>query len=117
MIRSIKLALAAGIIAAAVAPSVGAHTALMECNGVVTTYSTPAGTIYTDDKGDDPDLPSIPGVNAEYWIYLETNNHAGLQTGGKHALLAENGDDVGFTDACINNLGVHASMAKDSILF
>ena len=113
----IKRVLAAGfVVAAATAPAmVGAHDQLAECNGVVTPYDVGGQIVYTDDRGPEEDgLPTVPGVTGAYWVYLESNGHEGLQSGGDHALL---GETPTFTDTCVNREGPHKDLPGDSILF
>jgi hypothetical protein len=128
MVRSIKLALAAGVIAAAIAPSVGAHYLEKPCNGVVTTHTTDAGKFYTDHRTaqvENENFPGElnnpvigkpqPGEDGGSWIYLETNGHGGLQSGGSHAVLGSEGDAL-FRDPCVSD-HKPASGALDSIVF
>lgn len=59
---------------------------------------TPAGTFYIDDREwEDVDMDG----NAEgIWIYQESNNVPGLQTGGTGVLDTTTGEDLGSTDTC-----------------
>ncbi|MGH7754151.1 MAG: hypothetical protein ACREN5_15200, partial [Gemmatimonadales bacterium] len=45
------------------------------CNGVVTQVDTPAGTFYLDDR-------TNGAITINHWLYLESNEVAGLQSGG-----------------------------------
>lgn len=119
-IRAIVLTAAVG--AALAVPAAGVtHTVKKACHGsdrVLTTQKLESGAvIYNDDRGwlGDPDtapvydaigrnqrLPALSrkGDASGFWLYLETNGHDGLQTGGDHAVLGESGEAAGFTDPC-----------------
>ncbi len=124
-IRKLIIGLAAAGIVASMFGVVGAHDKLAACNGFVTAYEVGDQIIYNDDRGRNQDgsdaegdgIPTVPAVTAGWWLYIETNGHPGLQTGGDHAALGEGGGSAGFTDSCVNNEDDHASIDKDAILF
>lgn len=140
-IRAMLLTAAIG--AALAVPTSGiTHTVTKACHGsdrVLTTHTLQSGAvIYNDDRGflggsdTDPVYDAagrgqrLPAMSRRtdpsgFWIYLETNNHAGLQTGGDHAALGETGTTLGETDPC---KATHrktprksATWGYDSILF
>lgn len=128
--------------AAIIAPAASsAHTVRKACHGrdrVITTHHVEAGTMYIDDRGffGSPDTDPIydtigrdkrvPTLSRRsdpsgYWVYLETNRHPGLQTGGDHAVLGENGEQTGSNDPCRathrKTRRSRATWGYDSILF
>lgn len=114
----IAMALAASAIIAGTFGTAATHTTDPNgCAGVISTYATPAGTFYTDDHGDTPPVPGPPGA-AEFWVYMESNNHPGLQKGGFHPISAVVGEDVtetaGEFDACNT---AHNGSGNDTIIF
>jgi hypothetical protein len=140
-IRAILLTAAVG--AALAVPATGlTHTVKKACHGsdrVLTTHTLADGAVvYNDDRGffgrpdtdpvydtvgDGQRLPSLSRQDdpSGFWLYLESNNHAGLQTGGDHAVLGETGEAAGETDPC---KATHrktprkpATWGYDSILF
>ena len=120
MIRMLAAALALGAVTAPIVG--GTHDKLAACNGFVTAYEVGDQIIYNDDRGRDQDgsdadgdgLPTVPGATGAWWLYLETNGHGGLQTGGDHAAL---GETPTFSDSCVNVEGDHTNMPSDSVLF
>jgi hypothetical protein len=125
------------ILAAPLAAST--HTVNAACHGgdrVLTVVVSQGGqTLYNDDRGffgrpdtdpvydtigEDTRIPSLSRADdpSGFWLYLETNQHEGLQTGGDHAVFGETGEALGFTDPCraTHNVG-GASVGFDSILF
>lgn len=120
------------------------HTVKKACHGrdrVLTTETLSDGAvIYNDDRGwfGSPDTDPVydavgrdkrvPAMSRRsdpsgYWFYLESNGHAGLQTGGDHAVLGESGEAGGFTDPCkathrkSTKRRSRATWGYDSILF
>lgn len=74
---------AAGLVAVAAFAVPGAASA-DHCNGDVTSIPGEDGAVlYLDNRG-----------GTDLWLYAETNNEPGLQSGGKHVL----GNDVDFFD-------------------
>jgi hypothetical protein len=135
----IRAALLFTAIAATIAAPLAAtsHTVNAACHGtdrVLTPISQGGQTIYIDDRGylDSPDtdpiydttgsdrLPALgtDGDAGGYWIYYESNQHEGLQTGGDHLVLGETGEAIGETDPCraTHNVG-GASVGFDAIIF
>lgn len=97
------LALAALAAVAAVAPLAEGHQVRRGCAGKITRFATPAGTFYVDDHGDNP--PVGPPLANEWWVYMESNNHAGLQKGGYQPVVAalagrETTEEAGWHDRC-----------------
>jgi hypothetical protein len=118
------------------------HTVKKACHGrdrVLTTQRLEDGTvIYNDDRGffGSPDtdpvydtvgkerrLPALSRRNdpSGFWLYVESNNHAGLQTGGDHVVLGETGEAIGETDPCRATHRIkprkRATWGYDAILF
>jgi hypothetical protein len=46
------------------------------CNGEITPIETPGGTIYIDNRSQVPE-------DGDIWVYMESNDIAGLQSGGE----------------------------------
>lgn len=67
-------------VAGLVAMLAGGTAAADHCNGSV----TEAGPLYIDDRGLD---------SGNVWVYLESNDQAGLQSGGEHGVF-------GYQDDC-----------------
>lgn len=66
------------VLAAVVAPRAGtAHQNPAACNGTITTIGrAPGPIVYVDDRH---------RAAIDHYFYLESNGHAGLQTGGESA--------------------------------
>ena len=107
----------AGLVAVAAiasAPAATAHYRAEACNGEVSVLagdeqSPDDVTVYLDNRADEADPADI-----DHWIYIESNGHAGLQTGGPNAL---HGIDAipgafNFEDPCISQHGT--GPAKDN---
>lgn len=79
MARRMMLLIAAGVMATTI--SLPAHAD--HCNGTVTAVVVNGQGGYLDDRG-----------VGNTWVYLETNNTAGLQSGGESVVLgADDADD------------------------
>lgn len=75
-----------------------------DCAALITKYATPGGTFYTDDHGENQPVPGPPGAS-EFWVYMESNGHKGLQKGGYHqVIVAAMGEELtetaGERDGC-----------------
>jgi len=113
-IRPASLALAAFALVASISSFAGAHFQARACNGEVSTDDVGGQVVYTDWHNDEG-LPVPAPFAQEFWIYLETNGHPGLQTGGDHFALGEGGDIAGLTDDCKATHGI--DNGYDSIVF
>jgi hypothetical protein len=84
--------LALSVAALATSPVVAlAHRTTAPCAGVVTTI-VDDGTqvLYIDDR-------TGGATDVNHWIYLESNTHPGLQSGGDNVVLADIDADPCFT--------------------
>ena len=108
---------ASAVIAGSFGTGVTHTTDPNDCAGLITVYATPGATFYTDDHGTTQPVPGPPGLE-EFWIYMESNGHAGLQKGGFNAASPIVGEDVietiGGYDACNT---AHNGSGNDTILF
>ena len=140
----LTVALGAMIAAPMVATSHTAQEACHGAGRIVTAYEVDPSTIlYTDDRGffAHSDLPPeahgawdslppevhdatgydrVPAFAVDddaggFWIYMESNGHAGLQTGGHNVVLGENGEATGSSEVCTATHGVGGGF--DTILF
>lgn len=99
-----RLLLAGVVFATVAAPMIsGAHFLKEACNGVVTVVEVPgAATAYVEDRSD-PDEPD----DINHWVYIESNGHPGLQTGGNNDVHGLESTPAGdFADPCFSEHGV-----------
>jgi hypothetical protein len=124
-----RLRIIAALVTAAVAAAPVAGSAHqkdpLHCAGTITAYDTPAGKLYTDDHGGTtvPGVPGPPGAE-EFWVYMESNNHKGLQKGGDNQTMAtvldhDTIETAGEYDKCdTTHIRRHSKKLKaDTIIF
>jgi hypothetical protein len=126
MVRRILATVAVAAIAGSTLSAALAHQIdPLACAGTITAYDSPAGKFYTDDHGGTtvPGVPGPPGAE-EFWVYQESNGHAGLQKGGDNQTLAmvldhDTIETAGEYDKCnTTTVGTHPSSLKaDLIIF
>lgn len=109
-IRLIALTLVAGAIALGTTTA-GAHFDREPCNGTVTAQAAGDQTVYVDDRS-----TGEPG-DINHWVYVESNGHPGVQTGGTndvHGLESIPGA-FDFADPCMSTHGI--ANGQDTLVF
>ncbi len=108
------------VAAMASAPGATAHYVAEERNGEVSVLagdeqSPDDVTVYLYNRADEADPSDV-----DHWIYIESNGHAGLQTGGPnafHGIDAIPGAFI-FEDACVSQHGTGpANDNTDTLVF